>query len=399
MKKLLIIGAGILQVAVIKKAKEMGIFTLVADGNPNAMGLPLADKPIVANIVDPKALLSIALREKIDGVIHPCSEVAMAAVGTINDIMHLSGVGLEAAIRATNKEKMRKAFETGNAPSPFSKSAKTLNEAFEIINEINSDYIFKPSRNSGSRGVTRLNKNAIDVDIRVAFQRAFDNSFDESVVIEKYIEGPEFSVEMAIWDNDPQVIAVTDKLTSGTPYFVELGHNQPSRHSDETLLKIKNAAIAGCRALELNWCVAHVEIKLQDDEPFIIEIGARLGGDFISTELVHLSTGIDFTAAAIDLALGIIPDLSPKHPQQGAAIRYFTPPAGLLKSINFPDELLFDTNIYAFEVYKNVGDIIPDLRSSLDRSGHVIATGENAYDAITNAENALNQIEFEIGQF
>jgi len=399
MKKLLIIGAGILQIAVIEKAKEKGIFTLVADGDPKAIGLAIADKPIVIDIVNPKALLGIALNEKIDGVIHPCSEVGMNTMGTINDIMGLSGIGLETAIRSTNKEKMRKAFELGNAPSPFSKTVTTFDEALSTVYELNGDTIFKPSRNSGSRGVTRLSHHSQIDEYQFAFQRAIENSFDNSVVIEKYIEGPEFSVEISIWNNEPRVIAITDKLTSGSPYFVELGHSQPSQFSSQILFKIKKAAISGCKALGLDWCVAHAEIKLQDDTPYLMEIGARLGGDFISTQLVHLSTGVDFTSAAIDLALGLIPDLTPRHASQGAAIRYFTPQSGILTKLDVANEIMSNPNIFSIEIYRKVGDKIPVLKSSLDRSGHIIATGENAVQAIINAERGINQIIFEISPF
>ena len=395
MKKLLIIAAGILQVAVIKKAKEMGVYTIAIDANKNALGLKYADKAIVTDITNIQTVLEIAKKEKIDGVIHPCSEVAMNTMGTINDVMKLNGVGLETAIKATNKEKMRNAFKTFNAPSPLSKGAYLEEDALRIAKEVKGDIIIKPSRNSGSRGVTRLEANSNEGDILYAFKRALENSYDHSAVIEQYIDGPEFSVEIVIWNNEPQVLTVTDKLTSGSPYFVELGHSQPSQFPHHELIKIKNAAIDGCKALKLNWCVAHAEIKLQDSNPFIIEIGARLGGDFISTELVHLSTGVDMVAAAINLALGKIPDLVPKHNPQGAAIRYFTPKAGKLTKITNLDNIIEDPNRYQLEVYKKVGDTIPELRSSLDRSGHVITIGKDANEAITNAEKILNKIEYQ----
>ena len=396
MKKILIIGGGILQVAVIKKAKEMGVFTVVVDGDPNAIGLPMADKSYVADILDKDAVLMIAQTEYVDGVIHSCSEVAMHTMGYINDMMRLSGIGLETAIRATNKEKMRRAFEAAGAPSPVSKSAISHAQGLLMAKEIEGDIIVKPSRNSGSRGVTRLPQFPTENEIINAFDRAIENSYDPSVMIEQYIEGPEFSVEMVIWNNQPRVLTVTDKLTSGNPYFVELGHSQPSQFSKQDQKTIKDAAIMGCKALGLDWCAAHAEIKLMNKKPYIVEIGGRLGGDFISSELVHLSTGIDMVAAAINLALGIVPDLKPKHPAQGVAIRYFTPEPGKIINLVIHDAIKPDPNLYQMELYKSVGDILPEIKSSLDRSGHIIATGKNAHDAIQNAEQVLSRIEYKI---
>ena len=397
MKKILILGAGILQLEVINKAKEAGIFTLVADGDHKAVGLTIGDKPVIVDILDFDAVLKMAIEERIDGVIHPCSEVAMHTMGYINDKMGLIGISLETAIRTTNKEKMREAFVSENAPSPFSKGAKTVKEALTIAHNISGDIIIKPSRSSGSRGVTHLPFNMKnDDDIISSFYHAIENSYENSVVIEEYICGPEFSVEIIIWNNNPVVIAITDKLTTGSPFFVELGHSQPSQFSKEVLSEIKEAAIFGCKSLKLDFCAAHVEIKLQNNKPYIIEIGARLGGDFISTDLVYLSTGIDMVAAAINISLGIEPDLTPKHSPQGAAIRYFTPKSGKISKLNMGTNTKVDSNIIKFGIYKKVGDYVSNVKSSLDRCGHVIAIGRNAEGAIFNAENILKNIIYEI---
>ena len=216
------------------------------------------------------------------------------------------------------------------------------------------------------------------------------------MVIEEFIIGPEFSIEIIIWNNQIRVLTVTDKLTTDEPYFVELGHSQPSQFSKQDQKTIKDAAIMGCKALGLDWCAAHAEIKLMNKKPYIVEIGGRLGGDFISSELVHLSTGIDMVAAAINLALGIVPDLKPKHPAQGVAIRYFTPEPGKIINLVIHDAIKPDPNLYQMELYKSVGDILPEIKSSLDRSGHIIATGKNAHDAIQNAEQVLSRIEYKI---
>ena len=395
MKKLLIIGAGILQVAVIRRAQEMGYYTITVDSNKNAPGIEIANKAIIADITDVEVVLKYAKEEKIDAVIHPCSEVAMNTMGRINEEMSLSGIDLKTAIKSTNKVKMRRAFEAANISSPISKEVNKEEDAIQIARKITGGVILKPSRNSGSRGVSYLEPDATDNDILIAYKHAIENSYDESALIEQFIDGPEFSVEIVIWNNEPKVLTVTDKLTSENSYFVELGHSQPSQFSKKELTDIKDLAIAGCKALGLNWCVAHAEIKLQDEKPYVIEIGARLGGDFISTELVYLSTGIDMVAAAIDLAFGKTPDLTSKHSAQGAAIRYFIPMPGKLSKLIIKDEINKSNQIYQFEIYKKIGEIIPELKSSLDRSGHIITIGKDAKDAINNAEMALRSIEYE----
>ena len=394
-KKLLVLAAGILQVPVIKKAKDMGIYVIAADGDANAVGLQYADKAVVVNITSEEDVLRVAREERIDGVIHPCSEVSMNVMGRINEELGLSGITKLQAIRATNKHLMREAFESGNAPSPKSFCFEDANKAWKCFcKELPKDGILKPSRNSGSRGIAKIQKGLSEVQFVELFNRAKEKSRDKSVMLEQFVEGPEFSVEIIAWNGEVNVLTVTDKKTTEAPYFVELGHNQPSCFPQYTVDSIKDAAVAGVKALGVMNCACHAEVKVQNGEAYIMEIGARLGGDFISTELTHLSTGVDMVAAAINCALGIAPCLEPSEEKQGVCIRYFCPKPGRLVSIQ-NTEVLDDSRVYLWEIYHKEGDMIPEVTSSLCRSGHVIVTEETPQKAIALAERLINEVKME----
>lgn len=395
MKKIMVLAAGLLQIDVIEKAKSMGYYVLAVDGNPKAPGFNVADKAICADIVNEETMLKIARDEHVDGVIHPCSEVSMAVMGRINDELGLSGISREQAICATNKHLMRKAFEKGNAPSPKSILAQDAEDAWSRLqNEFDTDAILKPSRNSGSRGIAKVSRNMDKGDFIRAYDESLSESRDHSVLIEQFIEGPEFSIEMIVWQGEIHVLTVTDKKTTGAPHFVELGHNQPSCFSDTDVETLKAAAVAGVRALGVNNCACHAEAKLMNGKAYLMEVGARLGGDFISTELTHLSTGIDMVAAAIDVALGVEPDLSAKEEPKGVCIRYFCPKPGKLVSI-LNTEVLNNPHVYLWEIYPKEGDVIPAVTSSLCRSGHVIVTEKTPQKAIELAERLIESVKFE----
>ena len=395
MKKIMVLAAGLLQIDVIEKAKCMGYYVLAVDGNPKAPGFNVADKAICADIVNEETMLKIARDEHVDGVIHPCSEVSMAVMGRINDKLGLSGISREQAICATNKHLMRKAFEKGNAPSPKSILAQDAEDAWSRLqNEFDTDAILKPSRNSGSRGIAKVSRNMDKGDFIRAYDEALSESRDHSVLIEQFIEGPEFSIEMIVWRGDIHVLTVTDKKTTGAPHFVELGHNQPSCFSATDVETLKAAAVAGVRALGVNNCACHAEAKLMNGKAYLMEVGARLGGDFISTELTHLSTGVDMVAAAIDVALGVEPDLSAKEEPKGVCIRYFCPKPGKLMSIS-NTEVLNNPHVYLWEIYPKEGDVIPAVTSSLCRSGHVIVTEKTPQKAIELAERLIESVKFE----
>lgn len=391
----MVLAAGLLQIDVIEKAKSMGYYVLAVDGNPKAPGFNVADKAICADIVNEETMLKIARDEHVDGVIHPCSEVSMAVMGRINDELGLSGISREQAICATNKHLMRKAFEKGNAPSPKSILAQDAEDGWSRLqNEFDTDAILKPSRNSGSRGIAKVSRNMDKGDFIRAYDEALSESRDHSVLIEQFIEGPEFSIEMIVWQGDIHVLTVTDKKTTGAPHFVELGHNQPSCFSATDVETLKAAAVAGVRALGVNNCACHAEAKLMNGKAYLMEVGARLGGDFISTALTHLSTGIDMVAAAIDVALGVEPDLSAKEEPKGVCIRYFCPKPGKLVSIS-NTEVLNNPHVYLWEIYPKEGDVIPAVTSSLCRSGHVIVTEKTPQKAIELAERLIESVKFE----
>ena len=372
-KRLLVLAAGILQVPVIKRAREMGVYVIAADGDPNACGLKYADKPIVANITSEEDMLRVAREENIDGVIHPCSEVSMSVMGRINDELHLSGISKEQAIRATNKHLMREAFEAYGAPSPKSKCFTDVKVAWgAFCTDFTDACILKPSRNSGSRGIAKISSNIKKDEFAFLFEISKNESRDKQVMLEQFIEGPEFSIEIIVWNGQVNVLTVTDKKTTEAPHFVELGHNQPSCFPSETVEKIKAAAVAGVKALGVNNC----------------------GGDFISTVLTPLSTGVDMIAAAVNCALGIEPDVTPKAEPQGVCIRYFCPKPGVLQSI-LNTEVFNDPRVYEWEIYHKVGDIIPEVTSSLCRSGHVIVMEGTPQKAIELANRMIEEVKFE----
>lgn len=393
MKKLLVLASGILQVPIIKKAQELGIYVIATDGDSKAVGLQLADKPIVVDIKSEEAVLRVAREEGIDGVIHPCSEVSMTVMGRLNDELGLSGISRETALRVTNKHLMREAFEKYGAPSPKSMCFADVEVAWEaFITNFTGDCILKPSRNSGSRGVAKIQADIQKDEFTYLFEISKGESRDNTVMLEQFIDGPEFSVEIIVWDGKVNILTVTDKKTTGAPHFVELGHNQPSIFPIEIVEKVKAAAVVGVKSLKVNNCACHAEVKVQNSEAYLMEIGARLGGDFISTELTHLSTGIDMVAAAINCALGIEPNLVPTETQNGVCIRYFCPRPGKLVGIN-NTEILNDPRVYLWEIYHKVGDVIPEVTSSLCRSGHVIVKERTPQKAIEFADSIIKGVE------
>ena len=389
MKKLLIIGASILQLPAIKRAKEMGLEVAVADYNTNAIGIKYADHYFNTSTIDENAITKVAEEYRPDGIMTLATDMPMRSVAASTSALGLSGISIETAIKATDKGEMIKAFKANNVESPWYYIINDKKDLIKIKHKLSYPCIMKPTDNAGSRGVILVKDECV-------LEEAFDYSSNEgrsgSVIIEEYMTGNEVSVEIIVYKGNVHILSITDKLTTGAPHFVELGHNQPSLLPVHDQEKIKDLASRAVKAIGLSDGAAHVEIMLTKNGPKMIELGARMGGDCISTHLVPLSTGIDMIKATIDISLGNEPDLKQKY-QKGSAIQFITPSNGIVKEIKGIQEALHINGIIDVEVTITEGSEISDIKSSIDRSGYIIAQGHDAKDAIEKCNIATGLIE------
>ena len=209
------------------------------------------------------------------------------------------------------------------------------------------------------------------------------------------MEGPEVSVETLSVDGVCNVMQITDKLTTGAPYFVEMGHNEPSMLNEKIKEKIAEVASAAVNAVGIKNGPSHTEIKVTKSGPKIVEIGARLGGDNITTHLVPLSTGIDMVKCCIQISLGENPDLEVKI-KKGSAIRYFKAKTGEIENIIGIEEAEKIDGVQQISFVYDIGDKIKEIQNSTDRVGFVIAQASTPEQAIKICENVLEKIKIKV---
>lgn len=389
MKKLLIIGASILQVPGIKKAKEMGYYVGVIDYDPNAIGIQYADEFFNVSTIDIDGVAAVAKDFKPDGIMTLATDMPMRSVSKAAQVCGLCGITMDTAVKSTDKGEMIKAFEANGVEHPWYHIALNEDEFNAIVNDISYPCIMKPTDSSGSRGVVLVQ----DIEeLKNEYNYTKDNSRGGGVIIEEYMVGSEVSVEVMTVGGIPHVLQVTDKLTTGAPHFVEMGHSQPSRLGEQNVAKIKDLAVRAVKAVGITDGPAHVEIMLTKDGPKMVELGARMGGDCITTHLVPLSTGIDMIKATIETACGIKPDIEQKF-DKGSAIRYFRTPCGVIKDILGVEEARRIEGVTEISFVKNIGDTVGNIGSSTDRVGFVIAQADTAEEAVAICEKVLETVE------
>lgn len=396
MKTIMILGASILQLPAIECAVNMGLNVVALDMNPEAIGFEVPGvKTEVISTIDTPAAIEAAKRHGIDGVMTLATDMPMRTVAAVAKELGLVGITEETAIKATDKSVMRKALYDYGVPVPVFYRVADKSEYDQAVASFKVPFVVKPADSSGSRGIYKITdlSDKRTIDEAYEYTKAFSRS--GVVVVEECMAGPEVSVETLAIDGDVHVIQITDKITTGAPHFVEMGHTQPTRLGEETAEAIKKVAIAANKAIGIENGPSHTEIIVTNEGPKIVELGARLGGDCITTHLVPLSTGVNMVEACIRIALGEKPDISRKL-NKGSANRYFHQHAGVVMATRGIDVAENMPGVQEINIVHGIGETITDIVDSGSRMGFVIAQGDDADDAAQKAEAALETICIEI---
>lgn len=400
MKKIMILGASILQLPAIRKAKEMGLQVIAVDMDENAIGFK--EEGIICEVIstiDSRKILEAAKKHNIDGIMTLASDMPMRSVAIVAKEMGLVGISEQTALKATNKAEMRQCLKECGVPIPqfFRVSSKEEYEkAIHFFRTTQLKCIVKPADNSGSRGVDLLSDLSDEELISRAYEYSKSYSRGGDIIVEEYMEGPEVSVETLSVDGECHIIQITDKLTTGAPYFVEMGHSEPSALPEDVKIRISEVASAAVKAIGIANGPSHTEIKVTKDGPKIVELGARLGGDNITTHLVPLSTGVDMVECCIKIALGERPNMDKKF-SLGSAIRYLKADIGMISEINGAEIAESMRGIKQISIVHDVGEHSKEIKSSVDRIGFVIAQDKTAEEAVNDCKLAMDKIVIKVG--
>lgn len=361
-KKLAIIGASYLQMPLVLKAKEMGVESICFAWEDGAVCKDVCDRFYPVSTVDKDAILKICQEIEIDGITTIASDVAVLTVNYVAERMGLVGNPDKYSETATNKYLMRQCFMEHDVPSP--KFCLTDGTVPEIARTFYFPVIVKPTDRSGSRGVEKVEE---AYELQAAIVRACKESFQKKAVIEEFVEGREISVESISYMGKHYVLQITDKVTTEAPFFVELEHHQPSSLPDDIKLRVKDIVLNALDALHIQYGASHAELKITNDGDIrVIEIGARMGGDFIGSNLVKLSTGYDFLRGVIEVALGSFEE--PRLTENKHSGVYF-----LCKETESILPIIENAEKYPEIVKAEVTDkTLRNVECSADRSGYFI---------------------------
>lgn len=299
-KKLAILGASYLQKPLVLKAKDMGLETHVFAWKEGNVVEDICDFFYDISILEKEEILQVCSSLAVDGIISVASDAAMPTVNYVANKLNLVGNSMWCTEVTTDKFKMREALSAGNINIPRY-FLVTESSSHNVDFSIKFPVIVKPVDRSGSRGVTLVHEMG---ELRSAVNKSIAESFSSKAIVEEFIDGQEFSVEAVSIKGEHTILAITEKTTTGAPHFVELAHKQPANISSEQKRNIEDLTLRSLDSLQVENGMSHTELKLdKNDNPVIIEVAARMGGDFIGSVLTTECTGVDTLKLVIDISL------------------------------------------------------------------------------------------------
>ncbi|SHI81853.1 Biotin carboxylase [Dethiosulfatibacter aminovorans DSM 17477] len=287
MKKVLILGVAPVQMDAILVLKELGFETFACAMAKDGPGADAADHFHIIDILDIEKVMEHIGKYDIDAVYSVGSDLAMPIASKISEKLLLPYfVSSKTATICNNKERMRQAlgrsFE-GNIPFQVFEDEK-------IRPDLKMPFIMKPTDSQGQRGIYLVN--SIE-EYRENFQTVKEHSRSGKVIVEKYVEGPEISVNLYMIDGKLSFMFVSDRET--WPQYLGLvnKHVVPSKTMDREKLKVlEKMVLEACHRIGIMNGPAYFQVKMENGRPYIIEVTPRLDGCHM-WKLLTYHTGIN----------------------------------------------------------------------------------------------------------
>lgn len=300
MKKLMILGASELQLPLIKKAKELGLHTIVIAPNSNEIGFAYADESFYIDVRDIDKILALAVEIGINGIITDQAETPIRTVAYVAEKLNLPGIGIEQANIFTNKFLMREKLKQLGLRSVRYLKTNNLSDAISFYKEIGRTIVMKPIDSAGSRGVVKID--ALE-DLMAHFEITKSISTQQFVILEEYISGKELLIDGLVYDYRYTPL-ICGQYMMGANVFSSYITKYPAEISNNSKIRVLNYVKSVIEGFGLPWGRTHTEVKVNEEGVYLIETAARGGGRFLSYESVRMQTNINSEEFLIKMSIG-----------------------------------------------------------------------------------------------
>lgn len=392
MSKLLILGAGVYQIPLIKHAVVAGHHVVVASWSGKDPGMSLGHESWVIDTTHKEELLQRATASGIEAVTTTGTDVAVPSIGWICDHMRLPGISYATAVKCSNKIQMQAAFSAHDVKIAPHGRADNLEEAQGIAEKVGYPVIVKAPDSSGSRGVVIAQAPR---ELPLVFEQAMRVSRCGSVLVEKFLSGREFGGQVIVCRGEVQACIFHNDTVTSPPVRVPIGHSCPCLLPSEVQREAEEVCARAVRALEIQNAVCNTDLILTPDGVYILEMGARIGATGIP-EIVRLNTGLDLYDMALQFALGQTPEATIKTGLGAAVLIIRSPATGTLVRCRVPPSLRQTTGLVAVKLDYSEGAPVRYFRTGPDRIGDILVTAKTPDAAERLCEQIAADLDIEV---
>lgn len=388
-KKVLLLGGSHFQVPSVKKAKELGYYTITCDYLPDNPGHKYADEYHNVSTTDKEAVLKLAKELKIDGIVCYASDPAAPTAAYVAEKMGLPGQPYKSVEILSNKDLFRKFLTENNFNVPRARGYSSIDEAIKDFSNFKLPVMVKPVDSSGSKGVTKIS----DVkNLESAIKYALNFSRNKRFIIEEYVEKFGYQIAGDGFSVDGKLVFRCFanehfNLKAGNP-FVPIGESWPYNMPMHIHDKIHNETQRLLDLLGMKTGAYNFDVRIDKDENVILmELGPRNGGNLIA-QVIEYATGVDTVKYTIESAMGKdCSDLKMVEPNGfWSCFMVHSKKAGILKSVEFSDEFK-KNNIVEFEMMYNKGDKVDSFNGSNGTLGTMILKYSSMDEMLTKMDN------------
>ncbi|WP_248958361.1 ATP-grasp domain-containing protein [Sphaerisporangium perillae] len=388
----------------LRTAGELGLDPLFLTGKPERyQGLAESGAQVVRCDTNDAGELLAALAPRAGDLcgVTTTSDFYVATVAELAAQLGLPGNPPEAVRLCRDKGRMRRALAKAGARRPRFAVLHDQSETAEAVTRVGLPCVVKPVSGSGSENV-RLCASQAEVRAQVAQVLSVRTNIrgqacEPAALVEEYLDGPEFSVEMVHTGGEAVCVGIVAKTLTGRPYFVESGHVYPAPVAKADAEAMESAVRLALAATGIQHGPTHTEVKLLSDGVAVVEINPRLAGGMIP-ELISLVDGLDLLEQQIRGAIGLPVTLARRR-EGHAGIRFLVADRpGAVRAVSGADQVAALPGIEQVSVSARPGVRVGPPRSAYDRLGHVIARGRTVPELTARLDRAVAGLHVEVGE-
>lgn len=402
MKKLLMLGGSYFQIPAIKKAKELGVYTITCDYLPNNPGHKISDEYYNISTLDKNAILELAKKLNVDGILAYASDPSAPIAAFVAENLGLPTQPYESVNILTNKHLFRDFLFKNGFRCPKSMSFDNIDSCLEGINSFKFPLILKPVDSSGSKGVARIERKE---DIAKYFNNAMQYSHQKRVILEEWINYDGYQIAGDGFSIDGNLVFSGFANEHFSPLninpFVPIGESFPYIGSSSDYKIVNNAIQKILKLLKMHTGAYNFDIRLHNKEVYFLEIGPRNGGNLIP-QVIQKAFGIDLVKASICASLGLNLDWFEKEIAKSKILGYFacyvihSQSSGIFKALEYEEN--FKKDIVFTQLFVNNGDRIKAFSGSDATLGIVIFKSLSSDEMLFRMNNMNNLIKLHLDE-